>query len=116
MTLTSAAPAGGAVVALTSSNTNAATVPASVTVAAGATIATFVVTTSVVTVPTQANITATCVGASTISTLTLNPPLVGLYRHTSYRDGSALGSTGRVTLGSAAPARRCGGDADEQQR
>ena len=49
VTLSAAAPAGGAVVALTSSNTNAATVPASVTVAAGATTATFAVTTKSVT-------------------------------------------------------------------
>src|SRR5438477_6345822 len=72
VTLTSAAPAGGAVVMLTSSNA-AATVPVSVTVAAGATTKTFAVTTSAVTAPTQANITATCVGASRIVTLTLNP-------------------------------------------
>ena len=103
VTLTSAAPAGGAVVTLTSSNPNAATVPGSVTVAAGATTATFAVTTSAVTVPTQANITATCVGASTISTLTLNPPLVGVTVNPAAVTGGA-GSTGRVTLGSAAPA------------
>ena len=103
VTLSAAAPAGGAVVALTSSNTNAATVPASVTVAAGATTKTFVVTTSAVAVPTQANITATCVGASTISTLTLNPPLVG-FTVTPATATGPVGSTGRVTLGSAAPA------------
>ena len=39
VTLSSAAPAGGAVVTLGSSNTAAATVPGSVTVAAGATSA-----------------------------------------------------------------------------
>ena len=43
-TLGAAAPAGGAVVTLASSNLNAATVPASVTVAAGATTKTFAVT------------------------------------------------------------------------
>src|SRR5207248_8155363 len=43
VTLSAAAPAGGAVVALTSNNLNAATVPASVTVAAGATTAKFTV-------------------------------------------------------------------------
>ena len=46
VTLTGPAPAGGALVSLSSSNTSAATVPASVTVAAGATSATFAVTTS----------------------------------------------------------------------
>src|SRR5437763_12392378 len=45
VTLSAAAPAGGAVVALTSNNLNAATVPASVTVAAGATTARFLVAT-----------------------------------------------------------------------
>ena len=92
-------------VTLTSSNLNAARVPASgsVTVAAGATIATFPVTTSVVTVPTQANITATCLGASTNSTLTLNPRLVGVSVFPAAVTGGN-GSTGTVTLGSAAPA------------
>jgi hypothetical protein len=105
VTLTSAAPAGGTVVTLRSSNGAAATVPGSgsVTVAAGATTATFPVTTSVVTVPTQANITATCVGASRIVTLTLNPSLVGVSVNPAAVTGPA-GSTGRVTLGAAAPA------------
>ena len=103
VTLTSAAPVGGAVVTLTSSNPNADGAGlGSVTVAAGATIATFPVTTSVVTVPTQANITATCLGASTNSTLTLNPPLVGVSVFPAAVTGGN-GSTGTVTLGSAAP-------------
>ena len=46
MTLSAAAPAGGAVVTLASNNTNAATVPASVTVPANATTITFAITTS----------------------------------------------------------------------
>ncbi|HMJ10227.1 MAG TPA: hypothetical protein VK524_02420 [Polyangiaceae bacterium] len=45
VTLSGAAPAGGASVALSSSNTTLATVPASVVVPAGATTATFVITT-----------------------------------------------------------------------
>src|SRR6266446_5684162 len=52
VTLSGAAPAGGAQVALASSNTAAARVPASVTVAAGATSATFTVSTSAVTAST----------------------------------------------------------------
>ena len=71
--------------------------------AAGATIATFAVTTSEVTVPTQATITATCLGASTNSTLTLNPRLVGVSVFPAAVTGGN-GSTGTVTLGSAAPA------------
>ena len=91
-------------VTLRSSN-SAARVPVSgsVTVAAGATSATFAVTTSEVTVPTQANITATCLGASTNSTLTLNPRLVGVSVFPAAVTGGD-GSTGTVTLGSAAPA------------
>src|SRR5205085_2595395 len=103
VTLTSAAPAGGAVVTLTSSNLNAATVPPSVPVAAGATSATFAVTTKAVTTVTQANITATCVGASRTATLTVNPPLVGVTLNPAAVKGG-VGSTGTVTLGAAAPA------------
>src|SRR6516164_5202118 len=101
VTLNSAAPVGGAVVTLRSSN-GAATVPGTVTVAAGATTKTFVVNTSVVTVPTAVTITATCVGASTNSTLTLNPPLVSVSVFPAAVTGGN-GSTGTVTLGSAAP-------------
>src|SRR5438045_3798297 len=107
VTLSAAAPAGGAVVTLTSSNPNAATVPVSVTVAAGATSATFTVRTKAMTAVTQANITATCVGASRIVTLTLNPAgpagLVGVSVNPAAVTGTA-GSTGKVTLGAAAPA------------
>src|SRR5438067_3167420 len=102
VTLTSAAPAGGAVVTLTSGNTNAATVPAAVTVAAGTTTASFAVITKAVTAVTQANITATSVGASRIVTLTLNPPLVGVTVNPAAVKGG-VGSTGTVTLGTAAP-------------
>lgn len=48
-TLTSVAPSGGLVVSLSSDNTTAATVPASVTVAAGSSSANFAVTTNPVT-------------------------------------------------------------------
>jgi hypothetical protein len=74
VTLTAAAPSGGAVVSLSSSNTAVATVPASVTVAAGATSATFAATTSAVAASTPVTITATYSGASTTTTLTVTPP------------------------------------------
>src|SRR5260370_15680371 len=48
VTLSAPAPTGGAQVALSSSNTTAATVPSKVTVAAGATSASFTVSTSAV--------------------------------------------------------------------
>src|SRR5205823_3899076 len=77
VTLSAAAPAGGAVVALTSSN-NAATVPTSVTVAAGATTATFTVATRTVTVGTVASITSTYAGISKAVGLVVNPLLGSL--------------------------------------
>jgi hypothetical protein len=74
VTLTSAAPTGGAVVSLSSSNTAVATVPASVTVAAGATSATFTVTTSTVTTSTAVSNSGTYGGTTRSATLTVAPP------------------------------------------
>src|SRR5204863_9374472 len=78
VTLSAAAPAGGAVVALKSSNTNAATVLPSVTVPAGATTATFMVTTKTVTAGTIATITATYDGISKSIGLVVNTLLGSL--------------------------------------
>jgi hypothetical protein len=72
VTLTSAAPSGGAVVTLTSNNA-AAAVPANVTVAAGATTATFTVTTVSVSAATAATITAAYNGVTRTATVTVNP-------------------------------------------
>ena len=72
VTLNSAAPAGGAVVTLTSSNTAVATVPASVTVAAGATTATFTVITTTVSSTTPVTISGNYNGTENAS-LTVNP-------------------------------------------
>src|SRR4029077_4174620 len=71
VTLSAAAPAGGAVVML-ASNKTAATVPTSVTVAAGATTATFRVNTTTVTAGTIATITATYDGISKSTGLVVN--------------------------------------------
>src|SRR5204863_7647894 len=103
VTLSAAAPAGGAVVALKSSNTNAATVLPSVTVAAGATTATFMVTTKPVTAGTIATITATYDGISKSIGLVVNTLLGSLTMNPSVLIGGA-DSTGTVTLTSAAPA------------
>jgi len=73
-TLSAAAPSGGAVVSLSSSNPAVAAVPASVTVAAGNTSANFTVTTSSVTASTSVTITGTYNGVSRSATLTVNPP------------------------------------------
>jgi hypothetical protein len=71
-TLSAAAPAGGALVSL-SSNHPAASVPASVTVAAGATSGTFTVATSSATTSSAATLTAAYGGVSRTATLTVNP-------------------------------------------
>jgi RHS repeat-associated protein len=59
VTLTGPAPAGGAVVTLTSSDTTAAIVPTSITVPAGQSAAEFVVTTGSVGTPTNVSVTGT---------------------------------------------------------
>ncbi len=74
VTLTSAAPPGGALVTLSSSNLSTATVPASTIVAAGATSASFSVNTVSVAIPTLATITAAFGGATRNATLTATPP------------------------------------------
>lgn len=107
-TLTAGAPAGDAVVSLSSSNPAAAAVPASVTVAAGATSATFAVTTTPVGADTPVTITATHNGVSRTTTLTVTPvpPPAGL-QAVSLIPASVTGgasSTGTLTLSSAAPA------------
>ncbi len=76
-TLTSAAPSGGLLVSLSSSNMAVATVPASVTVASGATSAAFTVTTSSVASSTAVTITATGGGATRTANLTVNPVPTG---------------------------------------
>ena len=73
VTLTSAAPSGGTVVSLSSSNTSVATVPASVTVSAGSTSRTFTVTTSSVSSSTPVTITGSA-GATRTASLSVTPP------------------------------------------
>ncbi|MBI3721516.1 MAG: hypothetical protein HY248_03100, partial [Fimbriimonas ginsengisoli] len=102
--LNGAAPVGGVVVSLSTSN-GAASVPATVTVAEGAASATFTVSTT----PVSANTTGTISGAAlgvTKSTgaFTVKPPaLTGL----SFSPGmivSGADSTGKLTLSGPAPA------------
>jgi len=109
--LTSAAPPGGAVVALSSSNTNAATVPASVTVPAGAFSATFAVSTLSVTASTSLTISGAFGGSTRSATLAVTPPppppppatLASLSVNPTTVTGGAT-SQGTVTLTSPAPA------------
>ena len=73
VTLSAAAPAGGAAVAL-SSNQTSLTVPASVNVAAGSTSGTFTASAATVSTNQTATITATLAGNSVSAIVTLAPP------------------------------------------
>jgi len=108
VTLSGAAPTGGATVALSSSNTAAATVPSSVTIAAGATSATFSVSTSAVAASTTVTISGTYSGATRSASLTVTPasPPPPTLSSVSLNPTSVTGgnsSTGTVTLSGAAP-------------
>jgi len=105
VTLSGAAPSGGAVVSL-SSSASAAAVPASVTVAAGATSATFTVTTSAVTAATPVTITASYGGTTKTTLLTVNPATAVALSSVALNPATVNGgspSTGTVTLSGAAP-------------
>ena len=114
VTLSAAAPAGGAVVML-ASNKPAATVQTSVTVAAGATTATFTVATTTVTAGTIATITATYDGISKSIGLVVNTLLGSLTMNPSVLIGGADQHRHSDTHQRGASRRR-GGDAEEQQR
>src|SRR6266436_5875799 len=110
VTLSGAAPAGGAQVALASSNTAAARVPASVTVAAGASSATFTVSTSAVTASTAVTISAVYGGVTRTASITVAPAppppanLSSLTLNPTSVIGGLQTSTGTVTLSAPAPA------------
>jgi hypothetical protein len=98
------APPGGAVVALSSSDTSVVTIPATVTVAAGATSSQFPVSTTGVTSSTAVTISATFGGATKSAVLTVTPePLLSSVsvKPTTVRGGSS--ATGTVTLSRPAP-------------
>ena len=100
--LNAPAPAGGAVVALASSNPSAQ-VPAGVTVPAGTTWASFTVTPSVVSVKQAATITASFRGVNLSKTLTLMPVAVATLALTPNPVTGPANVTGTVTLTCAAP-------------
>jgi hypothetical protein len=109
VTLSGPAPAGGAVVAISSSNTGAARVPASVTVVAGASSASFTISTSAVSASTGVTITAAYGGVSRTATLTVTPapPPAPTLASLTLNPTSVFGgqnSTGTVTLTGPAPA------------
>jgi hypothetical protein len=108
--LNGAAPSGGTVVSLSSSNPAVASVPASVTVPAGADRASFTVATTAVTTTQSPVITASAGGVTQTITMTVNPPpppptrtLTALTLNPATVTGGS-GSTGTVTLSGAAAA------------
>src|SRR5437588_671714 len=108
VTLSGAAPSGGAVVTLSSSNTSVATVPASVTVPAGASSARFPVATTAVSSQTAVTISASYGSGSqqsavlTVTPATSAPTLTSLTVNPTSVNGG-VPSTGPVTLSGAAP-------------
>ncbi len=103
VTLTQAAPTGGASVALSSDNA-AATVPPSVTVPQGATQATFTATTTTVSGTTIANIKASYNSSSQSAALTINPTNPYPYWYLSFRDdGDRLAAQYSVTSSGIVP-------------
>jgi hypothetical protein len=110
VTLSGAAPAGGAIVALSTSNTTAARVPSSVTVAAGATSVAFTVSTSAAAASTTVTISAAYAGLAKTTSLTVTPAppppatLSSLSLNPTSVVGGTQSSTGTVKLSGAAPA------------
>jgi len=74
VTLTAAAPTGGAIVGLSSSNATVASVPASVTIATGTLSVNFAIGTTPVTASTPVTISGTFGGATRTATLSVTPP------------------------------------------
>jgi uncharacterized repeat protein (TIGR01451 family) len=102
VTLNAVAPAGGILVALTSSNA-AAKVPASVTVPAGTTSATFTVTPALVSTRQTSTVTASYGGVSKSSALTLLPIGVASLTLTPNPVTGPNEVTGTITLTCPAP-------------
>jgi hypothetical protein len=107
VTLTSAAPAGGVNVSLSSAS-SVVSVPTSVTVAQGGNSATFGITTSQVTATTSVTLSASYAGVTRTTTFTVNPappppPTLATltFDHTSIVGGNPV--TGTVTLSAPAP-------------
>src|SRR5207248_2028994 len=93
--LSGIAPAGGAVISLTSSNPNVASVPANVTIPAGSTSATLAITGRA---PGQTTITATLASVSRTAPLTVVPPPPTLTALTPSQFQIFIGGTATVTV------------------
>jgi hypothetical protein len=107
VTLSGPAPAGGALVTLSSSNA-AASVPSSVTVPAGSSSTTFAISTSAVAASTSVVIFASYDGVTPSTSLTVTPPPLPTVSSLTLSPTSVVGGTqsptGTVTLSGPAPA------------
>jgi hypothetical protein len=104
VSLSGAAPAGGAVVSLASANP-AASLPSSLTIPEDASSASFTASTATVTSPTAGNITATYRGITKSATLTVKPPTPAALLSLSLNPATVVGgssSVGTVALDKAA--------------
>ena len=97
--LNGVAPAGGAIVTLSSDNRDLAAVPGTVTVAAGADRASFSITTSAVQASASAVLTATYGGRSGSGTLTITPWAPPPPNPNLLSSGEAIGASPWVTGG-----------------
>ena len=99
VTLSGPAPTGGATVALTSSNTAAAQVPANVVVAAAASTATFTITTSAVSSSTSSTISASYNGSTQTASLGVTAQTVSwLNSSWQYRSAVTVANAGGTAL------------------
>ena len=101
VTLTAAAPAGGATVSL-SSDQSSVVVPASVTVLAGQTTANFSVTTKGVDASTTAHVSANAGGIAANASLVVNPATFNSFALTANSVEGGLNSTGLLRLNGVA--------------
>jgi hypothetical protein len=97
------APAGGANVALSSSNPAAVTVPSTVTIPSGQTSIGFTVTANVVSTPTSVNISATRAGVTIVRNLIVRAPILTSVFFNPQRISGSLPTTGKATLSGPAP-------------
>ena len=102
VTLNGVAPTGGATVTLSTNNSAAVTIPASVIVPQGLGTATFPIVTNPVTAQTPVSISASLNSTTQSATLTVNPLLASLTLNPAILVGGSS-STGTVTLNAVAP-------------
>jgi len=102
VTIKSAAPPGGEVITLKSSDPSAI-VPASISIPAGATQGTVTIRTTPVSSQTAVTLTATADGVSVTTTLTVLPPALNGLTLSPTSVGGGGSSTGTVTLNGVAP-------------